>query len=366
MSEIAYYISSHGYGHAARQQAVIKHLAQQGLAVHVRTASPRKFFKDAASYHHQRYDIGMIQQDALHFDIPASLNWMTDFLAGQEAIITRELAFIAENNIKLIVSDMPPLACEIASRVGIPSVVVTHFTWDWVYEHYLETYPQAEPIVEMLRAQYNKVTLALQMQLPLPHPFDMFSTVEPVPLIYNAPTQSREAIRAQFAIPDELPMVLLSMGGHHWGDSNIRALLDYEDAFFLVMPGAWEQVEHNSGHFRKVPMDFDDYHNLIAAADLIVGKAGGSTVAEVLGHRTPMIYTTQGNAQWRESQLLAETLDTYASAYYIPMPAFMAGDWIDLLPDVLNTTHHWREIDRNGAHQACNRLLRLINSVSLE
>lgn len=357
MANIAYYISSHGYGHAARQQAVIKELSKHPCSIHVRTATPEKFFKPAKNIHNQRYDIGMIQADALHFDIPASLQWMADFLSEQEALIAQELDFIRQNNIRLIVSDMPPLACVIASRAGIPSVVMTHFTWDWVYGHYMEAYPEYQHIVDMIRAQYAKATLALQMQIPKPHNFDMFPTVEPVGLIYNQPTKSREAIRAEFDIPDSMPMVLLSMGGHSWGDSNIRTLKQFKDAIFLVMPGAWEQVKDSSENFRAVPMGYDDYHNLIAAADVLVGKAGGSTVAEVIGHQTPMIYTTQGSEQWRETDLLVETLENYASVEYVSMSGFVSGKWVDLLPEFLNKNHQWADVDRNGVQQTARRLL---------
>ena len=360
MPNLAYYISSHGYGHAARQQALIKELAQHNCTIHVRTATPKKFFASATSYHHQRYDIGMIQADALHFDIPASLQAIKNFLANQEALIAQEIIFIHEKNIDLIVSDMPPIACEIADRVGLPSVVITHFTWDWVYEHYTVHYPTYQNIVDSIREQYNKATLALQMQIPKPHNFNMFPNVEPIGLIYNKATQSREQIRAEFDIPDGFPMILLSMGGHAWGDSNIRALQSYGDAVFLLMPSAWEQVKDSAQNFRVVPRAYDDYHNLIAAADVVVGKAGGSTVAEVIGHRTPMIYTTQGFDQWRESQLLADTLEAYASVQHVEMSDFMAGNWVNILPDFLSKEHHWAEIDHDAISTTALRLLKML------
>lgn len=358
--KIAYYISSHGYGHAARQQAIIKHLARLGVMVFVRTATPEKFFTSAHNYHQQRYDIGMIQQDALHFDIPASLQWMSDFLAQQDSIIQQEIAFIQHHNIELIVSDMPAVACEIATRVGIPSIVLTHFTWDWVYEHYTADYPQYQPVVDTIRAQYQQTTLMLQMQLPIPHDFKHFPTVEPIPLIYNAVSQSRADICAEFDIPSDMPIILLSMGGHAWGDSNIRALKAFQDAIFLVMPSAWEQIKDSAKNFRQVPMNYHDYHNLIAHADVVVGKAGGSTVAEVIGHRSPMIYTLPDTKQWRESELLKTTLTDYASAEYVPMHEFMAGAWVDSLPTFLNKTHHWCEIEMKGAEKVVQKFIEFL------
>jgi UDP:flavonoid glycosyltransferase YjiC (YdhE family) len=363
MPSIAYYISSHGYGHAARQQAVIRELAKRGAEIHVRSGTNPKFFISATSYHQQRYDIGMIQHDALHFDIPASLTWMADFLKEQPALIAQELAFVREKDVQLIVSDMPPIAFEIASAAKLPSVAITHFTWDWVYEHYIGDYPEYAYLVETLRESYLKASLALQMQVPIPHPFTMFKNVEALALVHNATTKSRQQIREEFAIPDELPMILLSMGGHEWGSSDIRALKAYKDAAFLLMPSAWEQVKDSPAQFRSVPMDYPDYHNLIAAADVVVGKAGGSTVAEVLGHQTPMIYTTQQH--WRESALLAESLESFGIAQHVPMEDFMKGAWLDILPSFLQKPQIWPELERNGAQQAAERLLAFTNRSSL-
>lgn len=354
MPRIAYYISSHGFGHAARQQAIIRELAKDGAEIHVRSATPRKFFTAATSYHQQRYDIGMIQRDALHFDVPASLQWMADFLKEQPALIQQELAFIREKKIDLIVSDMPPIAFEIAEQAQIPSVAITHFTWDWVYEHYIEDYPNYAYLVDSLRESYLKASLALQMQVPIPHPFSMFNTVEPLPLVYNRATKSREVVREEFAVPDGMPMVILSMGGHEWGSSDIRALKSRKDAVFLLMPSAWEQVSDKPEQFRLIPTNYPDYHNLIAASDLLVGKAGGSTVAEVLGHQTPMIYTTQ--ASWRESELLAASLESYGVAWHLPMPDFMQGAWIELLETALKPSLSWPALARDGAEKAAERL----------
>ncbi len=358
---IAYYISSHGYGHAARQQAVIQQLARRGAQVHVRTAAPPKFFQSAASYHQQRYDIGMKQRDALHFDIEASLRWYADFIDQQrDALIAQEVAFIRHTAIQLVVSDMPPIAMDIAAMAGVPAAVVTHFTWDWVYAHYTDDYPQYRYLVDAIGASYHKATLALQIQIPLPHAFDMFPHVEPVNLIYNQATRSREQIRAAFAIPDDHRVGLLSLGGHDWGDSNVRTLRAMAGWVFLTMPGAWEQVRDTPERFRLVPMAYDDYHNLIAHADLVVGKAGGSTVAEVIGHRTPMIYTTQHN--WREIELLRATLTRYGVAHHVDLAAFMAGSWVEAIDRFMTQAHHWPAVARDGADQAAERLLALVSA----
>lgn len=355
MANIAFYIGSHGYGHAARQQAIINELAARGGQAHVRTAAPRKFFKRAASYHEQRYDIGMIQRDALTFDITGSLQWYADFLKEQAPLIAQEAAWCTAQGIQLIASDMPPFAMEVAAQVGVPSVLITHFTWDWVYEHYMDDYPEFAWIVDACRASYQKATLALQM--PFAHPFEFSTEIEPMPLVYNPITQTRAAIRASLAVPSDHKLGLLSVGGHAWGATNIAALKQMRDWVFLVQPGAWDQVQDAPERFRMIPMDYDDHHNLIAAADIMIGKAGGSTTAEVIGHQTPFIYTLPNN--WREAELLRQGLTEYGVGQYIEPNAFQHGAWAEQIEPLLQNIQPWPLIATDGAAYAARRLLAL-------
>lgn len=358
---VAYYISSHGYGHAARQQPVIQHLIQHGIQVYVGTAAPEKFFRNVAGYHHEYYDIGMLQADALSFDVERTLKWYADFLTTRSDMIRREVDFIRDQGIRLVVADMPPIAFEIAEQAGIPSIAMTHFTWDWVYEHYMTDFPQFRYLIGLIREAYQRATLALQMQIPIPHEFDMFRLVEPIPLVHNPINRSRDAIRHEFGVPDGWRMALLTMGGHDWGSSDIRALKKLREWIFLVMPGAWDQVRDAPDRFRMIPNGYLDFHNLIAHADVVVGKAGGSTVAEVIGHQTPMLYTLQDN--WREAALLDRSLQQYGAAKRIDLRAFTSGEWVAELEAFVDQEHSWVPVVRNGAEIASYRIRMLLDQL---
>lgn len=323
--------------------------------MHVRTAAPQQFFREAASYHAQRYDVGMLQADALSYDVAGSFRWLETFMQGQEALIVQEVAFVREIGAGLIVSDMPPIAMEIAAAADVPSVAITHFTWDWVYGHYVDQYPQAAPLIDTIRASYAKTTLALQLQMPIPHPFDMFPAVEAIPGLYNPTTKSREEIQTEFELPPDARVGLISMGGHAWSNLDLRALKAMEGWVFLVNDAAWESVSDSPQNFRCVPPGYLDYQDLIAHADVLVGKVGGSTVAEVVGHGTPMIYTT--HPLWRESSLLRETLERYAVAsHYIPLEDFQRGHWVAALNAVYEMPRRQAYSERNGAAIAADKI----------
>lgn len=352
---IIFYISGHGFGHAARQQAIIKHLSNAGVDVHVKTPTPRKFFDfPHVTYHEKRYDIGLIQPDSLTVDVDATFEWYRDFLTRQPDIVAGEVAFVHEHDVQLIVSDMPPIAFEIASSAGIPSVACTHFTWDWVYGQYMPEYDQYSDVIDSLRASYNKATLALQM--PFAHAFDMFEQVEEIPLVINMPTQSREQVRQGFDVPDDHRVCLLSMGGMAWGENDVSALREMTGWTFWIMPDIWEQVK-NLDHARLIPTDYPNYQNLIASADVLVGKAGWSTIAEVIAHRTPMLYTLRTG--YSENVLLEKALQDHANCRFVEKSAFQTGAWIGYLDELLMRDFTWSDIPINGAEVAANRLMAL-------
>lgn len=357
MKPIAYYISSHGFGHAARQQAIINQLAIRGAAVHVRTASPQKFFQQAASYHRQKYDIGLIQSDAMTFQIEQSFQWLETFFTQQKGIIEQEIAFIHEQEIGLVVSDMPSIACEIAQAAGVASVVITHFTWDWVYAYYVDAFPRYRALIDDIRAQYAQTTLALQMQVPIPHDFGVFPNVEPIPLVYNPATKTRAQIRHELEIPEGKKLAILSMGGHTWAKGNLDAARNATGWVFLISAELSEQVQGDPGQFRTIPTMTDAYQNYIAHSDVVIGKAGGSTVAEVIGHQTPMIYTTQPD--WREANLLHETLQRYAISQHISPEDFESGSWVHILDSLVENSQVWPDLQKNGAEVTAQRLLKL-------
>lgn len=353
---IAFYISGHGFGHAARQQAIIKLLCEAGLEVHVKTPTTRKFFDfPNVTYHDHRYDIGLIQPDSLTVDVDATFRWYRDFLKKQPDLVAEEVKFVHDHKVRLIVSDMPAIAFEVAHTANIPSVACTHFTWDWVYGQYLDDYPQYADVVNNLTASYNKATLALQM--PFAHEFDMFQHVEEIPMVINMPTVSRKDIRKQFEVPDGYKVCLLSMGGMSWGDNDVSALSNVEGWIVWVMADAWDKVR-DLPHVRLVPDGYPDYQNLIASADVLVGKAGWSTVAEVIAHRTPMLYTLREG--YSENVLLEDALIQYANCSYVAKSAFQSGAWISYLDELVSRDFRWKDIPTNGAEVATQRLMKLL------
>ena len=82
---IAYFISPHGYGHAARAAGVMAALAELDPAVRfeIFTLVPDWFFSVSLStpfgYHAHLTDIGMAQETALQENVPETVRRLADF-----------------------------------------------------------------------------------------------------------------------------------------------------------------------------------------------------------------------------------------------------------------------------------------------
>ena len=84
---IAYFITPHGYGHAARASAVMSaiHRLDKNTTFDIFTTIPEWFFKDSLqgspfSYHPWMVDVGFIQTSPLSIDLMATISRLQMFI----------------------------------------------------------------------------------------------------------------------------------------------------------------------------------------------------------------------------------------------------------------------------------------------
>lgn len=362
---IAFYLTGHGFGHAARMKPVIDRLATMGVTLYIRSGTNPKFFayQPELHFHREHYDVGAVQRDGLNVDVLATLEQAAAIHADRDEIIAREVAFLREQGVHLIVSDITPLAFDIASKLGIPSIGISHFTWTWIYEPYVEQYPEYAYLVDSMRESYGKATLALQM--PFAHNFDEFPFVEPIPLIVRERVQPDDAVRAEFGVPDGARIAALSMGGMDWGASPLDALRQKTDWVFILPPDmavlAGGTGRNGSGNFRAVPDDYLHFQDISGAADLVIAKAGAGTLYECITYHTPLIYTFRND--FREEELLRPAIEMFVHSHYVDKAAFESGAWIEAIDSLVNRDTPLPAIATNGAEIATNRIMAVLHNV---
>ncbi|MHC4791685.1 MAG: hypothetical protein ACYS8Y_09665, partial [Planctomycetota bacterium] len=126
---IAYFISPHGFGHAARAAGVMEDLYEvdSKIRFEIFTKVPPLFFKDSLAahytYHSVLTDIGLAQKSPLNADLEETLQNLNNFLPFRSSRINHLAQQVSALSCDLIVCDIAPVGIVVARTVGIPSVL---------------------------------------------------------------------------------------------------------------------------------------------------------------------------------------------------------------------------------------------------
>jgi len=344
-------ITPHGFGHAARAAAVIEEVSRQVEAELVLvTTVPQWFFTDSLTcefrYRPMTTDIGLVQSTSLQEDLQATLRALDDFYPISAERIAQATQLFS--GCDLILCDIAPLGIIAAQRLGVPSVLLENFTWDWIYSGYLEKYPALQPHIEYLQEVYSQATYRLQAT-PVCQPLAGLPQIPPISRSIRTP---RSEIRRQLRVGDEKKLILITMGGVSGDIYTIESLAEAKDFVFVL--GGFDSQLAEAENIRCVPKESDFYHpDLVAAADAVVGKAGYSTLAEVCNAGVPFGYILRDT--FRESAVLAEFTEREMKGMEIPAADLQSGKWVQHLNELTSrkTAHKKRE---NGAVTAARMI----------
>ena len=115
MPHIIYFISPHGYGHAARATAVIAEVARRlpECRVTAFTTVPQWFFEDsldhAVGVEAVDVDLGMVQHDAFTENLPATLEALQARIPFPASTLDTLAARVDSLQGDLVVCDIAPL-----------------------------------------------------------------------------------------------------------------------------------------------------------------------------------------------------------------------------------------------------------------
>jgi UDP:flavonoid glycosyltransferase YjiC (YdhE family) len=343
MKKIACFITPHGFGHATRMTAVVEALQQKipDLHPHLLTAVPESLFAETLekfTYHHLVSDIGLVQKNGLHADLPATITRLQEFLPFADSLVTQLARKI--KGCSLVLCDIAPLGIAVAREAGIPSVLIENFTWDWLYRAYLPSHPGLQPAIDYLDVQYQQA--------------DIHIRTEPVcgttkgqlycgPIFRRIRTQRAE-IRNEFHCQNK-KLVFISMGGIDLELPFVHQLPALPNTIFLL---AGQEENHRlADNVFLLSRNSGFYHpDLINAADLVVCKSGYSTVAECFQAGVPIV--TVGRATFPESAILEQFCARELAGQILNQEEFLSGSWLSSL-DTFFFGHRQAAAHRNGA-----------------
>jgi L-arabinokinase len=360
---IVFYITGHGFGHASRQIEIINaiYALDPAAPIVVRTSAPRWLFEKTlrgpADVQAAATDTGAIQRGALDIDVPETIRRAAEFHADPAAgaRIDDEVRALKAVGARLVVGDVPPLAFAAAARAGVPSVAISNFTWDWIYEGYSEELPHAPWLIDRLRSWYAQATEA--WLLPMAGGFEGMNKTLALPFVARHARHARADVRARLGLPASEPLMLISFGGYNANDLDPARAATTLTAARIVVTSA-SKDGHPAG---TIGIDEDTlygsglrYEDLVAAVDIVLTKPGYGIVSECIANGTRLLYTSRG--RFAEYDVFIEEMPAALPCQFISRTDLAASHWQDATARLL-ALPAITPPPTNGAAVAAERIL---------
>jgi len=334
--KIASFITPHGFGHAARQSALLAALQkkQPELEVMLYGRSPASFFEETLTpgswtMRELETDVGLVQIDPIKADLPASVEKLRRMYPLDNGLIRTLAKDLRNQRCSLVIADIAPMGIAAAKAAGLPVVLVENFTWDWIYQPYEREWPDFVAINHELRALYSRADYHIKTEPWCADSPDCLKT----PPISRSITLGREQARQRLGVSATEKTVLITHGGTESNHHELDHLSELPDVTFVV-PGATPGAPVKRDNLLLLPRKSHCYHpNLINASDVVIGKLGYSTIAEIHQAGTPFGYICRDD--FRESGPLAEYVEKNMSALHIGLQEYESGEWVARLPELL-------------------------------
>jgi L-arabinokinase len=276
---ILWHISSHGWGHAARQRELIRVYRQKHPDTRVTVASnvPRWFWDNSGIDDIRRGSPSPVAiETGGDIDTGATLANLVAFLDSYSSLLNGEIAFQNEIEPDIVVTDIDPLPVAAASVRSIPAVGISNFTWDWIMA---ELFPDIREDTMRISEMYNWGTY---LRLPMGPGFSPFQKTVKIPLLRSGLDGDPE--RARCVLPEgriclialrELPST-----------ETIKA----PDGFFLISstpePISMDILNIAPERLSSMGLTFSD---LMAASDVVVSKSGYGIISQILALGKPCV-----------------------------------------------------------------------------
>jgi L-arabinokinase len=370
---VFFYISGHGFGHASRQIEIINQLgslhAHRGpgkgaapkMTIVVRTSAPRWLFERTCrvpvAFCAGECDTGVVQVDSLRLDERATI---ARAAAYHEALGQRaddEAARLRGSEARLVVADAPPLACVAADRAGTPSVVVSNFTWDWIYEEYRECLPAAPGLIPAIRSAY---ALAREgWRLPMHGGFNGFSALRDMPFVARHSHRDPGEVRRALGLPPLAPLLLPSFGGYGVQGLDLSTLDCLGDCAVVVLhrDDDWVPTGHGVYQVSESSMYGQGlrYEDIVRAVDVVVTKPGYGIIADCIANGTALLYTSRG--RFAEYPVLVSEMPRFLQCGFIDQEALLAGRWREALDKLSSAARPPERANTDGAIEIAELIL---------
>ena len=170
-AKLAFYVTSHGFGHLNRAVAVINHVPAK-LPVVIRShpnlfPNWRERLTRPAELTEHVSDAGAVNPpgDSTATDGPATLELAARVHAEAMTRVDEEAAWLRKQHVAALLCDAPAVPLVAARRAGIPGCLLANFTWADIYAPYARAAGgDANGLVADLRRAYRQASTVFRAE----------------------------------------------------------------------------------------------------------------------------------------------------------------------------------------------------------
>lgn len=280
MTDLTFFSSPIGLGHASRDVAIAQHLDNMKIKFVSGEGGP-KMFSDSGFEAQNLYKPPIF--DIENGILKSPLMWLLRYYSYYKECKEISSNIIEKEKPKLIVSDEDFASLTVAQEKKLRTILITDI---------LET-SFARGIGSLIEKKMNRSMKEIMKKcdvIILPENGSDENNIVRVGPIVRKTAYSREELRKKFSFDKK--MIVVSIGGTNAGQFLIEKTIESFkklnlDADILVVSGPSLKIsDHNIRNLGFV----SNLHEIIYAADLIISLAGKSTIDEATSYGTPGIF----------------------------------------------------------------------------
>ena len=350
---IAWFVSGHGLGHAARATHAMEHVAPDRARLLVFTLADPEFIRREA-----KRPVDVIPRAWDHGPVQASnfaIDWEESFAkcravqrrAEQEA--DELAAILIREKVRAVVCDIAPFPLRVARRLGIPAALIANFTWCDVLADEAAGHADREALLAAYRADY--ATAHLTLRTPMSFPLRGLPNRLDIDLIARRATRiRREELRRAAGAKSGERVVPVYLG--LWGTGDLRLLRAAR------VPGVRFVGYRPVGDLLTV-ISSDDwpFEELVASSDALLCKPGYGALAACQVNAIPCVYYPR--PEFSEYYRLRAGVDAWGGGVRMTTRELMAGRWDRALEQAFALRPSKASAD--GGRQAVEAVFRMMN-----
>lgn len=256
-------------------------------------------FSDKVRYSVFKTDVGIVnKKNSLEVDVDATNKAVYGMLDTYSEKASTEAKKLVDLKIELIISDVSAFACLVAELADINLVEIGNFTWT---DQYISVGAD-QKIIETFKEIYSTCANFIAYDLSLEFAGAPQNSVFKSGYLTSRPIKAERVkeIRQKYSKlykektgSQNCDMLYLSLGkSAELPQVNIK---NFNGVVFYTQGIEFNQSEYPNIIFEKLPNEICDSQSFIAAADLVIAKAGWSTSAEgVVAHSKMLLIERPG------------------------------------------------------------------------